>query len=339
MADVAAAGKRATAAPARRTLTHVRKALAFAGRYVRGWFEPGRFIPHEPPKLSIETTNICNANCVFCANRVMTRRKQPLDLDDFRKAVDEFAAMGGVDLDFNATIGDPLLDPKLLERARYVRRYPQFATLGFVTTLQWLHRFDLDEFFAAGFTWLSVSTTLSGREMYKAFFQVDKYDQMLANLVALLEENNRRGRPLNIEIAVKPTDEPLERVLAHPDFQRVNALTPQDLEETVRRQGFYVDDWLGAVTLPPYLKKRPLYPRAFRPCQLLYAGLMVYSNGKVGACSCRDFEASSDLILGHVGEQSLATLWTGERLAALREDWRRRNHVPDICRSCRHYLY
>ncbi|MDE3156919.1 MAG: radical SAM protein, partial [Acidobacteriota bacterium] len=147
MADVQS-GKAAAAAPARRTLTHVRKALAFTGRYVRGWFAPGRFTPHDPPKLSIETTNICNANCVFCANRVMERRKQPLDMDLFRKAVDEFAAMGGVEIDFNATIGDPLLDPKLLERARYVRRYPQFATLGFVTTLQWLHRFDLDEFFA-----------------------------------------------------------------------------------------------------------------------------------------------------------------------------------------------
>jgi len=32
---------------------------------------------------------------------------------------------------------------------------------------------------------------------------------------------------------------------------------------------------------------------------------MVYSNGKVGACACRDFEASSELILGNVADQSL----------------------------------
>src|SRR5687767_9149119 len=148
-----------------------KRVAAFLNRYVRGYFEKGRFTPPTTPKLSIETTNICNAKCVFCANTVMTRRKEPLSMQKFQKTVDEFAAMGGTDLDFNVTIGDPLLDPKLLDRAHYVKRYPQFAALGFVTTLQWLHRFDLDEFFAAGFTWLSISTTLSGREKYLEFFQ------------------------------------------------------------------------------------------------------------------------------------------------------------------------
>src|SRR5690606_15204621 len=139
-----------------------------------------RFTVPAVPRLSLETTNICNAKCVFCANTVMERRKQPLDLALFEKTVDDFARMGGRDIDFNVTIGDPLLDPQLLARARYVRRYPQFTQLGFVTTLQWLHRFSLDEFFASGITWLTVSTTLSGRDTYRAFFQVDKYDQMLA---------------------------------------------------------------------------------------------------------------------------------------------------------------
>lgn len=259
-----------------RRATHARKLFAFAGRYVAGYFERGRFSAAKTPRLSIETTNICNAKCVFCANTVMQRRKEPLAMERFRRVVDEFAALGGTEIDFNVTIGDPLLDPMLLERARYVRRFPQFATLGFVTTLQWLHRFDLDEFFEAGFTWLSVSTTLSGREKYLEFFGVDKYDQMLENLTRLLEENRRRGRPLSIEIAIKPTNEPLSAVLAHPDLARMADLS---------------------------------------------------------------FEASSELILGHVDEQPLAGFWKSETLAELRRAWRTRNRVPDICRSCRHYLY
>ena len=321
------------------TSARATRAAAFVKRYVGGYFQNGRFEPRPKPKLSIETTNICNAKCVFCANPVMMRRKEPLSMDRFRKAVDEFAAMGGTDLDFNVTIGDPLLDPQILERARYVRRYPQFKTLGFVTTLQWLHRFDLITVFEAGLTWLSISTTLSGRQKYYEFFQVDKYDQMLDNLKLLIFENDRRGRPLNILIGIKPTDERPDDVVAHPDFVMINQLVDQDLEAGVRAGGFYVDDWLGAVKLPAYLKKRPLYPRAYRPCQLLYAGLMVYSNGKVGACACRDFEASSELILGNVQGESLESMWTGKHLADLRSDWRTRNKIPHICQSCRHYAY
>src|SRR5438045_381267 len=112
--------------------SRARRSAQFGWRYATGYFEKGRFDAAAHPKLSIETTNICNAKCGFCANTVMTRRKEPLSMDKFRKAVDEFAAMGASDLDFNVTIGDPLLDPQLLERARYVKLYPQFATLGFV---------------------------------------------------------------------------------------------------------------------------------------------------------------------------------------------------------------
>jgi radical SAM protein with 4Fe4S-binding SPASM domain len=315
------------------------KAAKFAHRYTRGYFERGRFTPRAVPKLSIETTNICNADCVFCANSKMTRRKEPLSFEAFTKTVDEFAAMGGTQIDFNVTIGDPLLDPKLLERARYVRRYPQFGALGFVTTLQWLHRWNLDEFLASGITWLSISITLSGRETYKAFFGVDLYDRTLNNLVTLIRENEKCGRPLGIHIALKPTDEPIEKVVQHPDLLLLDTMVDQDLVAEARGTNVYVDDWIGAVTLPAYLKKRPLVPRTFRPCRLLYTGLMVYSNGKVGACACRDFDASSDLILGRVQGEPLEQIWRGDVLARLRKQWRTRNAVPQICQSCRHYLY
>ena len=320
-----------------RVAIFAKKALRFAARWVSAYFERRRYEAPVIPHLSIETTNVCNADCVFCANSVMKRKKGPLKMEHFKRAVDDFVAMGGTGMDFNVTIGDPLLDPYLLERARYVQRYPQITGLGFVTTLQWLHRFDLHDFFEAGFAWLAISTTLSGRERYREFFRVDKYDQMLTNLVALIEENKRRGNVLSINIAIKPTNEPIQRVLDHPDFQRVSLLSGQDLASQVKEQGFFVDDWQGAVKLPKYLKLRPLYPRAYSPCRMLYKGLTVYSNGKVGACQCRDFEASSDLILGATGD-SLEHLWNGPHLRTLRRDWREKNEIPAICQTCRYYM-
>lgn len=317
----------------------LRKAIPFSINYVRRYFAEGRFTPRARPRLSLETTNVCNAKCVFCANPVMQRRKEALDIESFKKAVDQFAAMGGTVIDFNVTIGDPLLDPLLLERSRYVRRYPQFTSLGFVTTLQWLHRYDLDEFFRSGIDWLSISTTLSGRESYRKFFGVDKYNQMLNNLVTLLQENRKRGHPIAVMIHIKPTEESAEEVAGHPDFRMVQALQDADLVAEINNRGYYVDDWIGAVKLPPYLKKRPLYPRAFRPCHMLYGNMIVYSNGKIGACNCRDFETSSELILGHIKENSLEELWKSERLSKLRSNWRWKNQVPDICKSCRHYIY
>ena len=70
---------------------------------------------------------------------------------------------------------------------------------------------------------------------------------------------------------------------------------------------------------------------------MLYKGLTIYSNGKVGACQCRDFEASSELILGTTAD-SLLDLWGGATLEGIRTRWRERNEIPEICRSCRYYM-
>jgi radical SAM protein with 4Fe4S-binding SPASM domain len=321
------------------SMRFLRRGVRFVIRYVTSYYDPKRFVPPEIPDLSIETTNICNSKCVFCANPVMNREKEPLSMELFKKSVDEFVAMGGTQICFNVTIGDPLLDRQLLERARYVKSKPELKDNGFITTLQWLHLFDLDEFFDARFTWISVSTVLSGKQSYIDFFKVDKYDQMLKNLVLLLNENKKRGNPMHVGVDIKPTDESVEQIINHPDYQLIKQLTGYDLDERVRSRSFHVDDWIGAVKLPAYLKKRPLIPRPYRPCQLLYKGLMVYSNGNVGACSCRDFDANSDLILGNVKDRSLQDLWNGEKLASLRSNWLAKNEVPNICQSCRHYLY
>lgn len=92
----------------------------------------------------------------------------------------------------------------------------------------------------------------------------------------------------------------------------VASLLDFDLVKQVKKYGLCVDDWSGAVKLPSYLRKRPLYPRAFRPCGMLYTALMVFSNGKIGVCSCRDFETNSELILGNARDTTIKEVW-GEK--------------------------
>jgi radical SAM protein with 4Fe4S-binding SPASM domain len=317
----------------------MRRELSFAIRFIKAYFKKGRFVPRAIPRLSIETTNMCDAQCVFCANKFMRRPRQHLDMDLFRKIVDDFVSMQGKIIDFNVIIGEPLLDPHLLERARYVRQFSQSESLGFVTNLQWLHKFDIDEFYAAGFNWLAISTVLSGREKYRAFFGVDRYEQVIKNILRLLEENKRRKNKILLVFSVKPTDEPISAVINHPDFQKINSLSDWDLTEQFKNQAFLSHDWTGLVKLPPYLKRRPIYPRLFRPCRLLYDGMTVFSNGNIGACSCVDFEANSELILGNIETMSLKEAWNSRKLFDLRFAWLKINKIPQICKRCTHYLY
>lgn len=307
----------------------------FPVRLIRGWFSEYKI--SSIPSLDIEVTNICNSKCVFCANKIMRRPSQHLDMQLFEKVVNEFVAMRGVNISFCTCIGEPLLDPYLLERIRYIRRFPQLMFEGFFTTLQWLHKFDIDEFFKLGISPLFISTMFLGREKYREFFGVDNYEQTLKNIIMLVQENKKRQNKIMLSFFLKNCGKSRKVIMNHPDFKLVDKLTDGYLFKCVQNIGFFVDDWCGAVKLPQYLRRRPLYPRLFKPCRFFCNILMIFSNGKIGLCPCRDFEANSDLILGDIKKDSLKELWGSGKHLILFNNWRRKNIIPTICRRCRHY--
>jgi len=73
-------------------------------------------------------TNICNAKCTFCAYPKVVGQQNPPDrhhaVRRFKKAVDEWAAVGGQSLDLTPVVGDPLVDPGLLEKIDYAVNTP-----------------------------------------------------------------------------------------------------------------------------------------------------------------------------------------------------------------------
>jgi hypothetical protein len=45
--------------------------------------------------LTIETTNICIANCIFCGYQYMKRKKQIMKQEIFKKTISDFVETGG----------------------------------------------------------------------------------------------------------------------------------------------------------------------------------------------------------------------------------------------------
>ena len=74
--------------------------------------------------LGIEPTNICNANCTFCGYRFLKKSKSTMSLDLFKKTVDDYASQGGGVLSLTPTVGDPLVDGKILEKISVLGNSP-----------------------------------------------------------------------------------------------------------------------------------------------------------------------------------------------------------------------
>ncbi len=74
-----------------------------------------------PRLVAVETTNHCNAKCVFCPNNALARDKGPMADDLFDKIIEECR-----EFDLPAIEpfiqGDPFSDPKILPRLEQIRR-------------------------------------------------------------------------------------------------------------------------------------------------------------------------------------------------------------------------
>jgi MoaA/NifB/PqqE/SkfB family radical SAM enzyme len=73
-------------------------------------------------QLQIETTNVCQADCVFCPYGVMERPKGTMALDLYRRIIDEAATIPVIEKLTLTGLGETLLDRHLIERVRYARR-------------------------------------------------------------------------------------------------------------------------------------------------------------------------------------------------------------------------
>ena len=77
--------------------------------------------PRLPEIVQIESTNLCNAKCVFCPRDEMHRRQGVMDMELFRKIVDECAALGITHVRVH-NYGEPFLDRQLVEKVRYAKQ-------------------------------------------------------------------------------------------------------------------------------------------------------------------------------------------------------------------------
>jgi len=179
-----------------------------------------------PFELHLELTNLCNANCVFCPYQFQTRKVEFMSDEVFQKAVGDYVRLGGGSVGLTPIVGDALIDPKFLERVRYLRSLPKIDRIWLTTNCILLDRFGIEAILQSGVSAINVSTAGFDAEMYERVYRNGSYNPMRRNVLELVERNTAMGSPVAVAIALRP-DRPLEAVMADPDFQPILAHKPE----------------------------------------------------------------------------------------------------------------
>jgi radical SAM protein with 4Fe4S-binding SPASM domain len=287
-------------------------------------------------RLQLQLTNICNANCSFCAYGKLGKRYQGvMPVDIFEKAVGQFLNSGGKDFGLNSTVGDPLVDKDAVRRIKYLRKNSPDGHMYFFTNLLFLDKFNIDEFLLSGLNSIYISTTAFDRKIYLRVYGSNLYDRFYMNLKTLLKRNEELNNPIKISINFR-LDIPSWQAFKLKDFKQLIPYLKNVYIDATHK----FDSWNGILKIE-HLSGRMRLNKPLTinyPCYRL-KNPSININGDVTVCSCRTpmSDAKNPLVIGNINEKSLNRIWKDKEHLQLFNSFFKKESIPKICADCSFY--
>jgi len=279
----------------------VRRALAAAGR--------DRAL-RLPEIVQVESTNICNATCVFCPRDEMSRRQGVMDEALYRKIIDDCAALGIGHVRLH-NYGEPFVDRHLTGKIAYAK-LKGIGEVGVISNGSLLDEDVARGAVEAGLDAINISVDASGREVFERTRVGLKYDRVIANIERLVRIRAELGRahPKLILSFVRQNNSDEERAFIEHWRRVADKIHITDIH-----------NWAGTLNRESDVHF---------PCYRQWLTFTVLWDGRVSLC-CADFDGK--VILGDLRTSSIREVWESEAYRQVR-----REHLesggPAICRAC-----
>ena len=293
-------------------------------------------------KMFFDTTSTCNAKCVFCLYRKIESGENykhgVMSFDVFKKAIDQFIDMGGSDIGLTPIIGDPLLDPDLMEKIKYAKETGKIKKIYFYSNGILLHKNDnYKKLIDSGITSIEISTQGCNKEFFEKVYGVPLYDQFISGLNSLLKYNKSKGEPVSISINFRPAQKP-SGVLNSPDF--ISKIKPFLSKKVGYSFMIDYDNWGDSVGKDDLigvmkLKRKPLVKKI--PCSRIFDVIVLF-DGNVRLCAARINKTQfDDMIIGNINENNLKNIFFSDKAFEIRKKFTEGRH-SSACSGCSLYV-
>ena len=279
-----------------------------------------------PKFLSIQTTSLCNGNCIFCPYKDIKDLfpKKIMDIDLYAKIIDECSNYKHIERIILYMNNEPLTDPHLIERINYAKEKIPWANVHILTNGSLLSEKLSQDLINSKLDWIGFSLHGVRKETIEKAMGLP-YELTFRRVSRFIE---RAKLKKSIEDYIMVT------------FLKHKYLSLEEKDETIKywqNKGIerisYFD---GPVSRAGNVKNSPQVKHTkIRGCNSIWWDEMVHivEDGKVILC-CMDWRR--EVILGNVRKQSIYEIWNGENYQDIRKMVSGEQDSPDdfICKRC-----
>ena len=291
-----------------------------------------------PEAVYIEPTNICNANCIFCAYQYYDAPKEVMKIEMLEMILKEMKEMKIKKIDLTPFAGEIFTDKSIMDKLELIEKY-NFESVSTYTNLLNLHKINIDKLLSCGLTNINISTSPLSKELYKKIYRSSQYDKFLNNLVSFLNNfNNKQDKKVK-EIRIEfRSNMPLEQCLELPDYKNKIAPLVHGNIQVGAMQVF--DSWMGVIKKDDLLEGMTIAKpngKKLIPCGRLNH-IQVLSNGDMRVCGCRfNNESEKDIFyIGNIKNISIKDAYNSQIVKDIKRSFILRN-PPVECQKCSWY--
>lgn len=275
-----------------------------------------------PERITVEVTNRCNLSCFMCPRNKIKMDLGDMQLELFKKIIDEAAHFLPVCL-VPFFRGESFLHPQFFEMLAYAKlkglRPLQLATNGYFLTPE-----RAGKILDMGVDFISFSLDVNHQDIYKKIRQQSDFERVFFNVFNFLKEKQDRNYNLpQIQVSAVKTRRNAAFINDFIGFW-------QDKVDKVRvYYAHSLEGKLGQITESDNAQAKRM------PCLKLLTDIVIYYNGGVALCN-HDWQRESSI--GNIKNSSIQDLWRSPYYSAIREK-HLCNKLNDFspCNYCSHW--
>ncbi|MFA5992287.1 MAG: radical SAM/SPASM domain-containing protein [Candidatus Pacearchaeota archaeon] len=264
-----------------------------------------------PEIINIETSVLCNANCITCPHKEIVR-KINMDFSLFKKILDEIHNYNVKEIHpFN--YGEPFLYKEFINALKYIRQKSPNSKIFIYSNGAAMTNEQMQEVVTQNLLdKVNFSLDAANSDTYKTVRGLD-YDKTIEKINHFLELNKQNNNKIEVSVSFVITEQNKKQISEFKKIWKNKANIHLGVDDG--REG------------KPFINKS-----SNKPCSWPFNRITILTNGEVVIC-CID--AMGKLILGNVEKNTIKEIWDSPQYENIRQLHlsKKKDQIP-LCANC-----